>query len=100
MTGNVSAALLSLPKYNYITLKFIKMLNRDKKVQPSSANGNAAKLIAKCRCPLCSSTDINEVEKRTSNGVIGPGRSSRVEFSYMACSKCGVMFQKVKGNGI
>lgn len=50
----------------------------------------------KLRCPLCKSEDIHKDEKRSNNGIIGPGFSSWVIASNCVCRNCGIMFQPVK----
>lgn len=49
-------------------------------------------------CPACKSTDTKLVEKRKSNGILGPGYSSWVVDSYYSCKNCGVRFDEVNKN--
>ena len=43
-------------------------------------------------CPSCGSADVKLVEKRSNNGVAGPGYVSWVVDSYQSCQTCGTRF--------
>lgn len=59
-----------------------------------------AKPVVICRCPVCQSSNVTDASLYEHNGVYGPGSASWKSFEAMLCSDCGVMFRKVKGNGI
>lgn len=44
-------------------------------------------------CPVCGSTEKQNVKKTQSNDIIGPGSRSWVTEEYIVCSKCGVMYK-------
>lgn len=53
-----------------------------------------------CRCPVCKSSSVTDASLYKHNGVFGTGSASCKSFDAMLCSNCGVLFRKVKGNGI
>lgn len=45
------------------------------------------------KCPVCKSTNKEQVIKSKGNGIIGPGYHSHVTEEYLVCKECGVMFK-------
>ena len=52
--------------------------------------------IKKIKCPSCKSTSKDHIQKRESNGIIGPGYSSWIVDEYFVCKKCGTMFKDLE----
>lgn len=46
-------------------------------------------------CPVCKSTNKNDVRKTGDNGIIGPGSRYWVTEEYYYCMDCGVMFKDI-----
>lgn len=53
------------------------------------------KRIESIECPLCKSTDKIHHIKRQSNGIYGPGHSSRVTEDYLICKGCGIHYSDI-----
>jgi len=47
-------------------------------------------------CPVCGSTDIEDVSTYQGNGIFGPGAASWKTFDVRCCRDCGVLFKPVK----
>ncbi len=52
------------------------------------------------QCPLCVSTDIEDISTYGSNGIFGPGAAGWKITDLRACNKCGIVFKPVVGNGL
>lgn len=46
------------------------------------------------KCPCCKSVDIDIMQQRESNNIIGPGSRSWVVSENFVCNDCGVLFVK------
>lgn len=46
-------------------------------------------------CPVCKSTDIEDISTYQSNGILGPGHSSWKTLDVRCCKDCGVVFKPV-----
>ena len=44
------------------------------------------------KCPCCKSTDIDLMQQRKNNGIMGSGFSSWVVSENFVCNDCGVLF--------
>lgn len=51
-------------------------------------------------CPLCKSLDKHLHIDYSSNGIYGPGSSSRIINEYYICNECGILFKDLKKKDI
>ena len=51
--------------------------------------------IDKINCPVCKSTNKIQRIKRKSNGIMGPGHSSRITDNYLVCRDCGIHYDDI-----
>ena len=59
---------------------------------------NDKKENSKCFCPVCKSSNIKDISKYESNGILGPGYRSWQIDDVRECQDCGVHFKPVKDN--
>lgn len=60
----------------------------------SCENCERLKKLKNVKCPCCKSTDIDIMQQRESNNIIGPGSRSWVVSENFVCNDCGVLFVK------
>ena len=53
---------------------------------------------SKCKCPVCGSHEIEDISRYKSNGILGHGARTWIDFELKKCKKCGVLFQSVNDN--
>jgi transposase-like protein len=56
--------------------------------------------ISNLCCPLCKSNNKHLHIDYSSNGIYGPGSSSRIINEYYICNECGILFKDLKKKDI
>lgn len=62
--------------------------------------GNADDPENDMKCPVCGCKVLKDESSYESNGVLGHGFRSWRTKAMFSCSRCGVYFKPVKGNGL
>jgi len=56
--------------------------------------------ISNLCCPLCKSNNKHLHIDYSSNGIYGPGSSSRIINEYYICNECGILYRDLKKKDI